>query len=607
MPLYTKESLDLLRQRIDLVEVVSAHVDLKKAGSAYKALCPFHEEKTPSFIINRGDHHYHCFGCGAHGDAIAFLMNYLKMGFMEAVENLAEKFGVVLQRDEKIEQTGPSKTVLKEALQLACRFYHFMLLYSEEGHRALHYLYGRGIDLHFIQRFEIGFAPQQRNALYQFLGPKELPDIVLQTAGLLQNSDGRRDFFSDRIMFPIRDGMGNVIGFSGRKFKEETFGGKYVNTSETLLFKKSQVLYGLSYSRKTITKEKKALIVEGQVDCLRLIQAGFDFAVAGQGTAFGEGHVRELLNLGVQTVFLALDGDQAGEEAAVKIGDLFQKKGVEVFVVPLPPGQDPDTLLREKGPEFLATLLEKPVDYLTFLVGKLSKTLKLDSPSGKNTLTQQVIERVRAWEHPVMVHESLRKLAELVQIPEELIGVEAMQPTQVQREGRLKQEGIDADKILETDLLRLLFLAGEKLFSLAKANLKPEHLKVPSCRRLYEIFIQAEQPIDLLTCAAGLEKEEESDIVLEIMSRKVQLEKATEALTSTIKRILERNWMEEREAIKLKLHSGKLEEEEALELAKQFDTLKKQVPSVVDRGNCKTPGLREIDDFELLCRVRRTL
>jgi DNA primase len=373
--------------------------------------------------------------------------------------------------------------------------------------------------------------------------------------------------------------MGNVIGFSGRKFKEETFGGKYINTSGTPLFKKSQLLYGLSYCRKTITKEKKALIVEGQIDCLRLIQAGFDFAVAGQGTAFGEGHVRELLNLGVQTVFLALDGDQAGVEAAVKIGDLFQKKGVEVFVITLPSGQDPDTLLRERGHEWFAKLLEKPVDYLTFLVGKLGKTLNLDSPSGKNTLTQQVVERVKAWEHPVMVHESLRKLAELVQVPEELIGT--VQSFPVQREGHIKQEGIDGDKILETDLLRLLFLAGDKLFSIAKANLKPEQLKIASCRRLYEIFLKADQPLDLLTCAASLEKEDDSDIVLEIMSRKVQIEKAEESLISTIKRILQRNWMEEREAIKLKLHSGKLEEEEALELAKQFDALKKQVPEVV--------------------------
>ena len=590
MPLYTKESLDLLRQRIDLPEVISAHIDLKKAGSTFKALCPFHEEKTPSFIVNRGDSHYHCFGCSAHGDAIAFLMNHLKMGFTEAVESLAEKFGVILERDDKVEQSGPSKTVLKEAMQLACRFYHFMLLHSEEGTAALQYLYKRGIDLNFVERFEIGFAPRQRNSLYKILKSKELSDIVLQTAGLLSvyEEGTKRDFFSDRIMFPIRDGMGNVIGFSGRKFKEETVGGKYINTSETPLFKKSQVLFGLSYCRKTITKEKKAVIVEGQIDCLRMIQEGFDYTVAGQGTAFGEGHVRELLNLGVQTVYLALDGDTAGEEAAVKIGDLFQKKGIEVFVAVLPPKQDPDTLLRERGAAWFAEHLQKPTDYLTFLVSQLSKTHNLDSPSGKSGLTESVVQRVRAWEHPVMIHESLRKLALLVQLPEELIGVGAVQTTVVKREGRLQgQEGVDADKILETDLLRLLFLAGEgmqKLFAIAKANLLPEYLRVPICQRLYTIFMDAYEKgdsTDLLSCAAALEGEDESGIVLDIMSRKIQIEKAEESLINTLKRILQRNWMEERETIKQKIHSGKLEEEEALELAKQFDALKRQVPEVV--------------------------
>ena len=590
MPLYTKESLDLLRQRIDLPDVISAHIDLKKTGANFKALCPFHEEKTPSFIINRGDHHYHCFGCGAHGDAIAFLMNHLKMGFTEAVESLAERFGVVLERDDKVENTGPSKTLLKEALQLASRFYHFMLLHSEEGLPALHYLYKRGIDLEFIQRFEIGFAPRHRSALYKILKGKELSDQVLQTAGLLSIAeDGtKRDFFSDRILFPIRDGMGSVIGFSGRKFKEETFGGKYINTSETPLFKKSHVLFGLSYSRKTITKEKKALVVEGQIDCLRLIQEGFDYTVAGQGTAFGEGHVRELLNLGVQTVYLALDGDTAGEEAAVKIGDLFQKKGIEVWVVSLPPKQDPDTLLRERGAAWFSERLQKPIDYLTFLVEKLSKSNNLDSPSGKNALTENIAEKIRAWEHPVMVHESLRKLAQLVQVPEDLVGVGAVQQTVVRKEGKLQgKEGVDPDKILETDLLRILFLAGEatdRLFSIAKTNLLPSHLRVGICQRLYTIFLASYQngdATDLLSCAAGLEQAAEGDIVLDIMSRKFQLEKAEEALTQTIKRILQRNWMEEREAIKLKIHSGKLEEDEALELAKQFDALKRQVPEVI--------------------------
>lgn len=586
MPLYTKESLDLLRQRIDLPEIIGSYLTLKRAGTTYKALCPFHEEKTPSFMIHRGDSHYHCFGCGAHGDAIAFLMNFQKLGFVEAIEVLAERFGVVLERIQQNEQSGPSKILLRDALDMASQFYHFLLLYSEEAEPALKYLYERGIDLAFIEQFQIGYAPRDRKALQKLLQSKGFSDLVLEKAGLVVVSDQgpNRDFFSERIMFPIRDGMGHVIGFSGRKFKEETFGGKYINTSETALFKKSQVLFGLSYCRKKMMKEKKALIVEGQIDCLRLIQQGFDWTVAGQGTAFGEGHVRELIQLGVQSVYLALDGDTAGEEAAVKIGDLFQKKGIEVWVIPLPLGKDPDALLRQRGPAFLETLLKEPLDYLSFIVQKFSKTARLDTPAGKQQLIQQLIERIRSWEQPVLVHESLRKLAELMKLPSEVIQMGSIPSMAIRHEGHVTREYVDADKILEADLLRLLFFSGasaSQLIQLSKLNLAPEQLKVPMCRRLYEQILQGEEEkIDLLTCAAGLEEVEEGDLVIEMMNRKINPDKADESLRFTLKRILERNWLEERERIKMALHSGSLSEEEALELAKQFDQLKKQIPQV---------------------------
>ncbi len=591
MPLYTKESLDLLRQRIDLQEVIGAQVPLKKAGSAYKALCPFHEEKTPSFVINKGDTHYHCFGCGAHGDAIAFLMNYQKLGFTEAIESLAERFGVVLERqvESQHEVKGPSKMLLRDAVQTASEFYHFLLLYSEEATGALKYLFERGIDREFIERFQVGYAPRDRRALQKMLHGKGFSDEVLEKAGLVSVSDQgvNRDFFSERITFPIRDSVGHVIGFSARKFKEETFGGKYINTSETPLFKKSQVLFGLSYSRKRIMKEKKAMIVEGQIDCLRLIHQGYDWAVAGQGTAFGEGHVRELVQLGVQSVYLALDADTAGQDAAVKIGDLFMKKGIEVSVLQLPQGSDPDAILREKGPQFFETLLKQPLDYLTFLVQKFSKSMRVDTPAGKNQLAQQIVERIRSWDQPVLIHESLRKLAELLKLPPEVINVGAAPMMVIRREGHATNDYVDADKILETDLLRLLFFSGdaaEGLIKTAHFNLRADQLKVPMCKRLYEQVLEGHlkgQKVDLLTCAAGIEQEEEGDLVLEMMKRKINLDKVTESLQSTLKRILERNWLEERERIKLALHSGTLTEDEAIELAKKFDLLKKQVPQVV--------------------------
>jgi DNA primase len=352
--MFTKESLELLRQRIDLAEVLSAHLSLQRSGAAYKALCPFHEEKTPSFVVQKGDTHYHCFGCGAHGDAIAFLMTHVKMGFTEAVESLAERFQVTLEKSEEPQgERGPSKAQLKNALELASDLYHHLLLHSAEGQVALRYLYERGLDLEFIRQFQVGYAPRMPHLLMQYLNSHQIDERIQESAGLVSitQTGRRRDFFSDRITFPIRDALGAVIGFSARKFKEETFGGKYINTSETPLFKKSRVLFGLSYSRARIAKEAKAIIVEGQIDCLRLIHSGFNYAVAGQGTAFGEEHVKELVQLGVKRVYLALDGDHAGQEAASKIGNFFQKRGVDVLVVSLPDGTDPDSVLTERGPE----------------------------------------------------------------------------------------------------------------------------------------------------------------------------------------------------------------------------------------------------------------
>ncbi len=589
--MYHKESLELLRRRIDLVEVLSSHVQLHRSGSSFKACCPFHEEKTPSFVVQKGDTHYHCYGCGAHGDAIAFLMGYLKMSFVEAIESLAERFQVALEKTEESEERkGPSKTALKHALEKACRFYAFALLHTEEGHAALHYLYQRGITLDFIRHFQVGYAPKEPHLLQRLLHAQGFEDPILEQTGLIQTTQtGRkRDFFSERITFPICDASGAVIGFSARKFKEETYGGKYINSPETPLFKKSQTLYGLSYCRQRIAKERRVIVVEGQLDALQLIYAGFNFTVAGQGTAFGEGHVRELLHLGVNHVFLALDGDAAGQEAAVKIGHLFQKKGVEVSILSLPQGKDPDDLLKTEGPPAFDKLMEESVPYLPFLFKHLSKSLDIQSPSKKNELVQTIAARIREWDLPVMVHESLRKLADIARVPEEMIGVGQIRipDLYIKKSGRVDFTQVDPHRILEGDLLRWLFVMGEsmpRLVEIARLNLAPAHFRTESCRRLFTLYFEAYaggQPRDLLALAAQMQEGEEQTLLSEIMQKRVNLQKAEAGLIETVRNLLIRSWMDERESLKTKIHSGASSDEEVLELAKQFDEIKKKQPQV---------------------------
>jgi DNA primase len=590
MAIFTQESLETLRQRIDLVDVLSSHIDLKKTGASYKALCPFHDEKSPSFTVQKGDTHYHCFGCGAHGDAIQFLMNHLRMSFLAAVEHLGQRFQVHLDKVEGEEKSGPNKAALKEALSHASRLYHFLLLHTPEGHEALEYLYARGITLDFIHHFQIGLAPKQSGLVRRILHSKFVKDETMLDAGLLIGPKGGsyREFFHERITFPIRDATGAIIGFSARKYKETTFGGKYVNTSETPLFKKSRILFGLNYSRRRIVKERKALIVEGQIDALRLIEQGFNFTVAGQGTAFGDGHAKELIALGVNEVFLALDSDNAGLEAACKIGHLFQKSGVEVRVVKLPHKEDPDSFLRKNGAPAFLKLVEESIDYLTFLVRYRERSINIDSPSGKNELIQTISQQIREWENPVVVHESLRKLAHLVQVPESLIGVgaEPVPNLFIKKSANIGRMSIDPDRVMEGDLFIWLILHNEaraELIKLVQLNLTPDDFHLSISRTLYRAIIEMNeqnQTMDLLSLALRLGSEEGQLFLEEILQKKINLEKAEAQIVEAIQRILDRNWMEKSEDVKIKIQSGQCTDDEASELAKVFTELRRNQPKV---------------------------
>ena len=591
MVIYKKESLEALRQRVNLVEVLSSYIDFKRSGSAYKGLCPFHDEKTSSFIVQTGDSHYHCFGCGAHGDAIQFLMNHQKMSFLESVDYLAQRFQIQLEKaDDSEEKKGPNKTHLKEALETACHFYHFYLLYTPEGHEALEYLYKRGIDLNFIQTFRVGLAPKQAGIFRKIMQAKSIRDDILLAGGLLaQTKEGKlREFFYDRILFPIHGHTGGVVGFSGRKYKEETLGGKYVNTPETPLFKKSRLLFGLNYCRRRIAKERKAIVVEGQVDALRLIQEGFNITVAGQGTAFGEGHVKELTSLGINQVFLALDSDLAGQEATSKIGHLFQKEGVEVRIIQMPSGNDPDSFLKENGPEAFLKLLETSSDYLNFLIKYLSINLNLDSPAGKNELVRNATKLIREWDHPLMVHETLRKLAHLLRVPEEMVGVgqEPLPNIYIKKTASVGTQIIDPDRILEADLLRWILLLGQeqpKLIDLVRLNLNQHDLRIPVCQKIFEIYrtnYENQRSCDLLSLAIDLDDAEGQLLMSDLLQKKINKERAEVQLIETIQKILTRNWMHKREEIKIKIQSGQCSDEEALELVKQFDDLKRHPPQI---------------------------
>lgn len=587
MVAYSRQSLDLLRTKVDLVEVLSSHLKMQKSGAYYKACCPFHQEKSPSFMVQRGDSHYHCFGCGAHGDAITFLTEYLKLSFQESVEMLAEKFHVRLEKNQDSNQDF-SVQELKSSLHKIHRFYQGYLLYTEEGRRALKYLFERGFTLDFITKFGIGFAPSSQSLFLEAAKRMKISLDNLEKTGLIKilESQNIKAYFIDRVVIPIYDISGNPIGFSCRKIKEETFGPKYINSPETVLFKKSQVLFGLSFSRKKIAKEQKALIVEGQFDALRLIEAGFDFTVAGQGTAFGEIHVKELLNLGVKNVYLAFDGDDAGQEATLKVGQLFQKVGVEVWVVILEKGKDPDLMIREMGPIYFEQLLKNSKDFLSFTVNLFSLKGNPNSPAGKNEIVKSIMSMIKEWEHPLMVHEGYKRLSHLLQVPHALLDPSApLEPqVEIRQTGSVLHADIDPVKILEQDLLRWLLLLepiDQEFYQLIFSNISIEDFFISPYKALFEKILEEFQKkgsFSMVEFARLSHTVEQNFLIAEILQKKVNLDRKDENIKETIMKIKERNWLADREKIKIKIHKGGLSEDEIMELARQFDFLKSRPP-----------------------------
>ena len=478
MAIFESDSLQLLKDRIDLKEALSPFVELKRFGSTYKGLCPFHDEKTASFVVNDGDSYYHCFGCGAHGDAIQFYIAHQKLSFVQAVELLAEKFGVQLEKKSADEKKGPSRIQLKQALALATDFFHFCLLHTSEGELAQKYLQKRSIDKNFIEQFHLGLALVDEKPFLKFMREQKISYEVLLAAGLVKlvNETRYRAFFQSRILFPIHHPVSGVIGFSGRNYLENSYGGKYINTPETTLFKKSQVLFGLNFCKAKIIQTGQVVLVEGQLDALRLIEAGLNVSLASQGTAFGEAHVKELVQLGLKKAYIAFDGDSAGIEAAFKVGNLLQKQGIEAMVVKLPAGSDPDQFVQTNGIDNFLKLIQSAQDYLSFLVEFQSRGKNLNSPTEKNEVVSQIVKLIRTWESSLIVHESLKKLAHTMQIPEAVLGVDALftSNTYVKTFGFIGNDKIDSINTLEVDLLRWLYMFGftdQQIFKTIQLNI----------------------------------------------------------------------------------------------------------------------------------------
>ncbi len=410
--------IDELLSRIDIVDIINPRVSLRKAGKEFTACCPFHDEKTPSFTVSQQKQFYHCFGCGVHGNALSFLMEFEHAGFVDAVEDLAGIAGLEVPR----EQPSPGKEGrlasnkgLYELLERAVKFYRSQLVQHSHSHAAVDYLKQRGLSGEIAREYELGYAPPGWDNLRSAL---KVPPNDLMDSGLLIEKDngGRYDRFRDRVMFPIRDARGRVVGFGGRVLGDET--PKYLNSPETPVFHKGRELYGLFQARKSVRKLDRLIVVEGYMDVVALAQFGIRNCVATLGTSTTQEHLERMFRI-VDEVVFCFDGDRAGREAAERaLNNALEvmREGWQLRFMFVPDGDDPDSLVRREGSTAFEQRVEKAQEFSGFFYEVLSRQVDISSVSGRARLVElarPLLEKLRSGVLRQMMQDELARVAQI--------------------------------------------------------------------------------------------------------------------------------------------------------------------------------------------------
>ncbi len=393
MPYYSDDLIEEVRSRNDIVDVISQYVHLQKKGSSYFGLCPFHNEKTPSFSVTPSKQMYYCFGCGAGGNVFTFLMEYENFTFGEAMEALAQRAGVQLperQMSGEARREADRRGRLLEINREAARYF-YMLLRSEKGKAAYRYFSGRGLSPETMQKFGLGYSDKYRDDLYRYLRSKGYEDGILKDSGLVTIDErrGGYDKFWNRAMFPIMDANSKVIAFGGRVMGEGE--PKYLNSPETPVFNKSRTLYGLHLARKT--RRPQMILCEGYMDVIALHQAGFDNAVASLGTALTEGHAG-ILRRYTKEVYLSYDSDGAGQKAALRAIPILRDAGITCKVINMSPHKDPDEFIKALGPEAYEERIARAENSFMYTLRMREKDFDLRDPEGKTAFYREAARMI---------------------------------------------------------------------------------------------------------------------------------------------------------------------------------------------------------------------
>lgn len=422
-----EEMIEQIRSNNDVVDVISEYVQLTKRGRNWFGLCPFHGEQTPSFSVSQDKQIFHCFGCAAGGNAITFVMDIEQLSFQEAVSKLGSRVGIEVEVETPSSQTEPisqEESRMKEAHSFAMDYYQHLLLNTEEGEEALHYLEERGFSKELIEQYGIGWSLPGWDSLSSLLSRKGFDVAEMVSCGLIIQKESKLEYFDrfrERIMFPVRNEFGHVIAFSGRIIKKGSQDAKYMNSPESPIFQKSKVLYHLDVARPVIRKKHKVIVMEGFMDVIAAAKAGITNTVATMGTSLTQQHIHKLKRL-TDSVIICYDGDSAGWEAAKRASELLVHEKMKTEIALLPDQLDPDDYVRQYGPEaFQSQVIDRPHAFLAFMMMVARKNKNFQFENDTLQYVQEVLGHLIGVSSPVERDLYIRQVAKETKISEDAI------------------------------------------------------------------------------------------------------------------------------------------------------------------------------------------
>lgn len=558
MGFISKETIDAVNNTVDIVSVIGEYTKLTSRGNDWWGCCPFHGEKTASFHVDADKKFYHCFGCGAGGNVIKFIMEQEKLSFSDSVEFLAKKSGIEVKYENgyKPDNQDPKFKQIEDYIELYSRtgsMFHYLLTETEQGKDALKYITGRGLTEATIEKFKLGYAPKERRWLKDFLLKKNFSKDFLEKSGLFSKKYPDIAFFSNRLIFPIFNRQGQIVAFGGRQLDNDPNSPKYLNSGDLIQYRKGETLYAFNFAKKAIKENKKVIFCEGYMDCIAYHQCGIEYAVAPLGTALTEDQIR-IIKPFVEEVLLSFDADGAGQKATLRAIYMLRKESITVRVIQIQGGKDPAELMLNFGKEILTSAVSNAKLDSDFLLSKLGREYPIDTPEGKIRASLEYFSYLDSLQSDILRESCLEQMCQAFKLKPEAVKRDYKNRDQARNRLNIRQpDKKDSQPIKRSVELgcMLAVIADLNKYKLIRSELSPDDFDDSFARQLFSILEECLKE-DSLTLSAILSRCDDSRLSNMITASLSggEYSKNTElTIQDAIKRIKKRSLEKQRDKI----------------------------------------------------------